>query len=213
MSLFTAVFGESSGAASISLHLISDFSKGLFHKAILMSGTAFSPWVIQPVNDLTTRVAKRLGWNGEGGDEACLKVLQEAPSDKLTAAQIETMTLEDIKRSTFLPFTPVVEPYESAQCFLRKSPKELFDSAWSKDLPIIVGNCTEESLLLYRSMTFHFVSFENLTKNCFILSKFLGKFSKNCLICHSKEYCPSFYRSTSLKKMLIRNCVMRSPNK
>lgn len=135
-----------------------------------MSGTAYSPWVVQPINDLTTRVAKRLGWNGEGGDEACLKVLQEASSAEITTAQMETMTLEDIKRSTFLPFTPVVEPYESPQCFLKKSPKELFDSAWSKNIPIIVGNCTEESLLLYRSMILDLVSvFQYKSRNCLIL--------------------------------------------
>jgi len=37
------IFGESAGASSISLHLISPLSKGLFDRAILQSGAASSP--------------------------------------------------------------------------------------------------------------------------------------------------------------------------
>ena len=37
------LFGESAGASSISLHLISPLSKGLFNRAILQSGAASSP--------------------------------------------------------------------------------------------------------------------------------------------------------------------------
>ena len=37
------IFGESAGASSVSLHLISSLSKGLFDRAILQSGAASSP--------------------------------------------------------------------------------------------------------------------------------------------------------------------------
>ena len=37
------IFGESAGASSVSLHLISPLSKGLFDRAILQSGAASSP--------------------------------------------------------------------------------------------------------------------------------------------------------------------------
>ena len=37
------IFGESAGASSVSLHLVSPLSKGLFHRAILQSGAASSP--------------------------------------------------------------------------------------------------------------------------------------------------------------------------
>uniref|UniRef100_A0A1I8QEL7 carboxylesterase n=1 Tax=Stomoxys calcitrans TaxID=35570 RepID=A0A1I8QEL7_STOCA len=38
------LFGISSGAACVHYHLIMDLSKGLFHKAICMGGSALSPW-------------------------------------------------------------------------------------------------------------------------------------------------------------------------
>lgn len=143
--------GVSAGGASVSLHMISNQSKGLFHKAIMLSGTAYAPWVISPVKDWTQRIAKKLGWNGEGGDKVCLDVLQRASHDALIKAQEEILTPEDIKEHIYFPFSPVVEPYESAQCFINKDPKELFSSAWSKNIPLIIGTCSEEGLLPYKS--------------------------------------------------------------
>ncbi|XP_055320705.1 esterase B1-like [Sitodiplosis mosellana] len=144
------IFGESAGSASVSLHLISDMSKGLFHKAILMSGTAYAPWALSPVKDWTQRIAKKLGWNGEGGEKACANVLQRASHDAIIKVQESTLTLEDRKKYILCPFGPVVEPYESAQCFLKKDPKELAQIAWSKDVPMIMGTCSEEGLLFYK---------------------------------------------------------------
>lgn len=147
----TAIFGESAGSASVSMHLVSNLSKGLFHKAIMMSGTIYAPWAISPVNDWTQRIAKKLGWNGEGGEEACLNVLQRASSDAIIKVQDSTLTLEDRKRYVLFPFGPTVEPYESNHSFLTKHPKDLIDGAWSKNVPVIIGACSDEGLLLYKS--------------------------------------------------------------
>ena len=37
------LFGQSAGSASVALHLLSPLSNGLFHRAILESGTALCP--------------------------------------------------------------------------------------------------------------------------------------------------------------------------
>lgn len=117
----------------------------------MMSGTAYAPWAVSPVKDWTQRVAKKLGWNGEGGDKACFDVLQRAPHDAIIKVQESTLTLDDRKRYTLFPFGPIVEPYESAQCFLSKESKELATSPWSKDIPTIIGTCSDEGLLFYKS--------------------------------------------------------------
>ena len=36
------IFGQSAGAASVALHMLSPLSRGLYHKVILESGTAAS---------------------------------------------------------------------------------------------------------------------------------------------------------------------------
>lgn len=149
--LHAAIFGESAGSASVSMHLMSDMSKGLFHKAIMMSGTAYAPWAVSPVSDWTHRIAKKLGWNGEGGEKACLNVLQRAAPDAIIKVQESTMTLDDRKRYVLFPFGPIIEPYVSDQTFLKKDPKELINTSWSKNLPVIIGACSDEGLLLYKS--------------------------------------------------------------
>ncbi|XP_077003579.1 bile salt-activated lipase [Tamandua tetradactyla] len=56
------LFGESAGAASVSLQTLSPYNKGLIRRAISQSGVAMSPWVIQK-NPLywAKRVAKMVG--------------------------------------------------------------------------------------------------------------------------------------------------------
>lgn len=42
------IFGESAGGASTGLHMLSPMSKGLFHKAILQSGSPICKWAVTP---------------------------------------------------------------------------------------------------------------------------------------------------------------------
>ncbi len=53
------IFGESAGATSVALHLLSPLSEGLFHQAIAESGVDFTPFAIQPVS-YGLRFAKEL---------------------------------------------------------------------------------------------------------------------------------------------------------
>lgn len=150
--IFTAIFGESAGAASVTMHLLSNQSKDLFHKAIEMSGTCFAPFAISPEKDWLQRLAKKLGWNGEGGEAACYAILKRASPKAIIKMQEELLTLDDRKQFNLLPFSPVVEPYESEQCFLNKYPKDLIDNAWSKHIPLLTGICSNEGFIFYKSI-------------------------------------------------------------
>lgn len=115
-----------------------------------MSGAATAPWAISPIKDWTYRLARKLGWNGDGGDKACLNVIQQTQSSAIIKAQDAILTTDDRKKNVLFTFGPVVEPYESTQCFLAKDPKALFSNAWSKHIPMIAGCCSDEGLLFYR---------------------------------------------------------------
>lgn len=91
---FAALMGESAGGASVHYHMVSEMSAGLFHRAIAMSGSVFNPWALSPVTDWAERLAKALGWNGEGGDKAILDLLQKASASSIAKAQEKLLTLE-----------------------------------------------------------------------------------------------------------------------
>lgn len=133
------------------MHMVSELSKGLFHKAIMISGNFYMPWVISPITNWTQRVAEKLGWNGHGGDGACLNVLQKASHHAIIKAQDSILTWDERSHYTYFPFSPVIEPYQSENSFLCTDPKELIDVAWAKDMPTIIGYCSEEGLLPYKS--------------------------------------------------------------
>jgi carboxylesterase type B len=53
------IMGVNSGAVSVNLHMLSEMSKGLFHRAVSQSGTALAPWAIVK-EEKTSRIKKML---------------------------------------------------------------------------------------------------------------------------------------------------------
>lgn len=74
------LFGTSAGGASVHYHLISEKSKGLFHRAILMSGTSLNySWAHHVRRNYAERIAKLCGFEGDGNDEkSVLEFLESA---------------------------------------------------------------------------------------------------------------------------------------
>ena len=73
------IFGQSSGAFSVAMHLMSPLSEGLFHRAILQSGTALEPgWgpiTLEPALQYADMFSKALGCDPDQADDVlfCLQ--------------------------------------------------------------------------------------------------------------------------------------------
>lgn len=146
------LFGGSAGGSSVHYHMLSDYSKGLFHKAIIQSGNAFSPWSQQPKKDLTAMLARRLGWNNEGGVDAMMAVILAADAKSIVSNQ-NLEDHEDQKKGITHAFVPCIEPYTdggSEQCFVPCHPLEMAKTAWSYDMPLLSGCNTHEGYFFYR---------------------------------------------------------------
>lgn len=83
------IFGESAGGASVTYHMLSKKSKGLFHKGIAQSGTYFNPWA-QPAHkgvaaQRAKKMAKLVGCPNDGDWPKMLKCLREKPVDDIVA--------------------------------------------------------------------------------------------------------------------------------
>lgn len=86
------LFGESAGGCAVHYHMISELSKGLFQRAIVMSGCALNNWSTVPKRNFGERLAKALGWNGQGGEKVALEVLMNATPEDIVAKQNALLT-------------------------------------------------------------------------------------------------------------------------
>lgn len=133
------------------LHMISDLSRGLFDKAIIQSGSALASWCNVPRNNWSERIAKKLGWDGNGGASGLVEFLRNVDVEKLILAQ-EIRTDEEKRDWMYLEWGPCIEPYVGEKCFLAKDPFELYKSCWGNEIPLIIGGTTEEGLISYRDV-------------------------------------------------------------
>lgn len=85
------IFGESAGGASVTYHMMSPLSKGLFHQGISQSGTNLDPWA-QPAHETVapTRAAKLgeiVGCPKDGNDwSGMMKCLRTVAAADITKA-------------------------------------------------------------------------------------------------------------------------------
>ncbi|XP_037037460.1 acetylcholinesterase-like isoform X2 [Bradysia coprophila] len=131
------LFGESAGAVSVSMHLLSSLSRDLFQRAILESGSPTAPWA------LISR------------EEAILRALRlaeavDCPHDrhKLTDT-VECLRTKDAKELVDnewgtlgiceFPFVPVVDG-----AFLDETPQKSLAHGRFKKTEILTGSNTEE---------------------------------------------------------------------
>lgn len=79
------VFGTGSGGAIAHLLTFSPLATGLFHKVIVQTGCALSPWVFVPRID--SKVASLCGYKGVSQSMDVYNFLKTLPTDKLVEAQ------------------------------------------------------------------------------------------------------------------------------
>jgi carboxylesterase type B len=138
--------------------MVSPQAKGLFKRAIPMSGVSFiKTWTFAARKDLTERLAMALGWDGTGGEKKILDVLEAADGKDMLKAETKLLTSEEIFAEHILfPFTPTVEPYETPSSFLPKDPEEMARDAWSNDIDCMLGGTSlEGGLMAMYGESFH----------------------------------------------------------
>ncbi|KAH8347154.1 hypothetical protein KR059_005865 [Drosophila kikkawai] len=157
------VFGESAGASSVQLLLLSPLSKGLFHRAISQSGSALNPWSMSASSSQrAARLAANLGYVGANKTEEILDFLRRVPAMKLVEAAPTTITAEDQRNNIGLPFVPVVEGYWNQdsqeeqfyeQPFLTQHPSDMYQTQnFNSDVAYMTGYNTHEAMLFIRRL-------------------------------------------------------------
>ena len=130
------LFGQSAGAVSTSLHLVSPSSRGLFHRAILQSGQASSRWATTAEAEEQGDVfATRLGCTDPARVLACMRLAsRDQVLGALTAAQQQFAEQQGAVR-----WVPVVDGFE-----IPDQPRELYRRGLFSRIPIMLGTVADE---------------------------------------------------------------------
>jgi carboxylesterase type B len=129
------IFGESAGSASVNFHLISQHSKGLFNRAILQSGTVFSPWAFSDDRRMLRNQAFDLGRKvgcSSSDSEALVQCLRDKDAVALYG-EIDTLTFRS---------PPVVDGN-----VLEDTPANLYATGQYNHADLLLGTTRDEGTL------------------------------------------------------------------
>ncbi|WAR15894.1 ACES-like protein [Mya arenaria] len=117
------IFGHSTGAASVGLHLLSPRSYNLFHQAIMMSGSDRTQWAVLPSSDDASYYASELA-----RETGC------PPNDNYRLIRC----LQEYRRS---PWSPVVDgPFQGSQyAFMTDQPRDMRSQGRFQKLRVMGG--------------------------------------------------------------------------
>lgn len=126
------LFGESAGAVSISLHLLSPLSRRLYSQAILQSGAATAPWVILTKEESFRRgmlLAEAVGCphTMDEGEEMVKCLRTRDPKDLVNNEWFVDGVVD-------FPFVPVIDG-----TFLDQMPAKYLESRDFKKTNLLVG--------------------------------------------------------------------------
>nr|QGA73398.1 carboxylesterase CXE20 [Spodoptera frugiperda] len=139
------IFGESAGAASVSYHLLSPMSKGLFNKAIMQSGSSLAPWALQfePL-ETAIQLAQEMGHTTRDPLEI-YKLFSNMTAEDLLSYRVPRQE-GDIVQSQNI-FVPCIEKkIHRVKQFLPDSPYNLITRGKYNKVPVIVGFNDAEGL-------------------------------------------------------------------
>lgn len=172
------LFGESAGGASVTYHMISQMSDGLFHKAISQSGVCFSNWAQESHGkERAFKVGKVLGKDTNNTEEL-LQFLQSVPATDLLAMTFKTQSSDEKKRGLPISFAPVVEKKMGQNAFLTEDPLDLMKFGKFHKVPFMTGYNSAEGLLLIHS-EIKKLNIRNKTPSCLVPKDIVSKVSED----------------------------------
>lgn len=138
--------GQSAGASSAALHLLSERSKDLFHKAILMSGTALSTWAfnIEPFKP-ALEDARKISPARTEHDIYRIFAQTSLPT-------LLRITYDNSVNPRYFKYSPCVDS-NFTQPFFNDTPYNILKSGQFNKVPIIVGYTDNEGGFFYRLLS------------------------------------------------------------
>lgn len=139
------IFGCSAGSASIDYQMLSPLSEGLFHKAILESGSSLNPWARNKNPAQQVQKFKIVLGITTNDTVDLIEQLQSINDRELIVAMDKIIDDDSLKSGELFGFVPVVEKsFENVNAFLTTEPLEVLKQGKFHKVPIIMGFCSNE---------------------------------------------------------------------
>ena len=157
------IFGQSAGASSILVHLVSPQSKGLYRQAIIESGPIWTDGVILDIFSPKAK-AERYGEEyaqhlGYTGPDAIAQMRKVSSADLVNATPWPASTFWRIHT---LGFKPVVDGW-----IILNSPDTLFLSHRENPVPLIIGNNANDGITLTANANMTVTEYEKFLRDNF----------------------------------------------
>ncbi|XP_031196980.1 acylcarnitine hydrolase [Mastomys coucha] len=145
------IFGESAGGTSVSSHVVSPMSQGLFHGAIMESGVALLPDLISDTSDMVSTTVTKLSGCEATDSEALVRCLRGKSEAEILAINKVFKMIPAVVDGKFFP----------------RHPKELLASEDFHPVPSIIGVNSDEygwtiPLIMGSAQTIKGITQENL---------------------------------------------------
>nr|CAI5851523.1 unnamed protein product [Callosobruchus analis] len=133
--------GQSSGAWSVILHMVSPMSTDLFDRAVAMSGSPLGPWQI-PHNqlDVAKKQAKFVGCPDDTSANI-VKCLKTKPFNELGQSLPKFKEFLD---DPIMIWSPIIETDQGQPRFLTAHPINLITNGQFKKVPLMIGQTKDE---------------------------------------------------------------------
>ncbi len=152
------LFGQSAGAASVSMHLLSPLSQSKFQRAIMQSGTANMPWATYRMEEgkqrSLTLAFEYLNCPQTGDMSVVAACLHSIPAQRL-------VDNEWVSRGIMqFPFLPVIDGI-----FLDEAPDMILAKKSFKKCPILLGSNANEATFFLIYWLYELLSLNSIEMN------------------------------------------------
>lgn len=142
------IFGESAGGASVTYHMMSPMSKGLFHRGISQSGTNLAPWAAVAHEGVAKERAERLGEMmncpiQNSNYREMINCLRQVPAVNITETFYDFFKWDT---DPMVPFPPVIEGNHGEDSFITENPRFNSD-VHGLEVPWMTGVTSEEGAM------------------------------------------------------------------
>lgn len=140
------IFGHSSGSFHVNWLCFSESSKNLFNRAIILAGSILGAETLMAKDEWALGLARKLGYEGSEKEKEILDFLRTVDAEKIIEVLGGVKTPGD---QVEFPFVPSIETFVNENTFISKPIHELWKTAWSNDIDIMLGSLPDDSAMYY----------------------------------------------------------------